>query len=76
MKVLTYTSYKKHFELYTEIHRLIADNSCQIKLARKDIILISKAAVILCKVDSIARIEDRHKINSISNLIILLIVLQ
>ena len=40
MKVLTYTSYKKHCELYTEIHGLIAVNSCQIELFKKDKILL------------------------------------
>ena len=40
MKVLTYALYKKHCELYTEIHGLIAVNSCQMKLARKNIILL------------------------------------
>ena len=38
MKVLTYTSYKEHCDMYTEIHGLIAVNSCQIKIAQKDII--------------------------------------
>ena len=40
MKVLTYTSYKKHCELYTGIHGLIAVNSCQIELFKKDKILL------------------------------------
>ena len=35
MKVLTYTSYKEHCELYTKIHGSIAVNSCQIELAQK-----------------------------------------
>ena len=46
MKVLTSISYKNHCELYTEIHGLIAVNSCQIGLARKDIILLSYTYVI------------------------------
>ena len=41
MKVLTYTSNKKHYDLYTEIHGWVAVNSCQIELAQKDIILLS-----------------------------------
>ena len=40
MKVLTYTSYKEHCELYTEIHGSIAVNSCQIGLFKKDKILL------------------------------------
>ena len=34
MKVLTFTSYKEHCELYTIIHGLIAVRGCQIGLAR------------------------------------------
>ena len=40
MKVVTYTSYKVHCDLYTEIHGSTAANSCQIELAQKDIILL------------------------------------
>ena len=46
MKVLTYTSCKEHCDLYTEIHGSIAVNSCQIELAQKDIILLSKISII------------------------------
>ena len=46
MKVLTYTSYKEHCELYTEIHGSTDVNSCQIEFARKDIILLSNDSVI------------------------------
>ena len=49
MKVLTYTSYKEHCDLYTEIHGSIAVNSCQIELAQKDIILLSSVSVIFYK---------------------------
>ena len=38
MNVLTYTSYKEHFELNTEIYDPIAVNSCQAELSRKDIL--------------------------------------
>ena len=41
MKVLPYTSYKEHCELYTEIHRSIAVSSCQIGLFKKDKILLT-----------------------------------
>ena len=47
MKVLVYTSYKEHCDLYTEIHGSIAFNSCQIELAQKDIILLSKVSIIV-----------------------------
>ena len=46
MKVLTYTLYNEHCELYSEIHGSIAVNSCQVELARKDIILLSNVSVI------------------------------
>ena len=49
MKVLVYTSYKEHCDLYTEIHGSIAFNSCQIELAQKDIILLSKVSIIVYK---------------------------
>ena len=49
MKVLTYTSYKEHCDLYTEIHGSIAVNSCQIELAQEDIILLSSISVIFYK---------------------------
>ena len=47
MKVLTYTSFKKHYDLYTEIHGSIDIHSCQVGLAQKDIILLSKASLIV-----------------------------
>ena len=40
MKVLTYTSYNEHCDLYTKIHGSIAVNSCQIGLFKKDKILL------------------------------------
>ena len=40
MKVFTYTSYKEHWELYTEIHGSIAVNDCQPGLFKKDKILL------------------------------------
>ena len=49
MKVLTYTSYKKHCDLYTEIHGSIAINSCQIRLAQKDIILLTEVSIVIYK---------------------------
>ena len=49
MKVLTYTSYKEHCDLYTEIHGSVAVNSCHIELAQKDIILLLIISVIFYK---------------------------
>ena len=49
MKIMTYTSYKEHCDLYTEIHSSIAVNSCQIKLAQKHIILLSSVSIIVYK---------------------------
>ena len=49
MKVLTYTSYKQHCDLYTEIHGSIAVNGCQMVIAQKDIILLSSGSVIFYK---------------------------
>ena len=60
MKVLTYTSYKEHCELYTEIHGSIAVNSCQIKLAQKDIILLSTVSVIFYKAGARTGVENNR----------------
>ena len=40
MKVLTYTSYKEHCKLYTEIHGSIAISDCQTGLFKKGKILL------------------------------------
>ena len=64
MKVLTYTSYKEYYDLYTEIHGSIAVNSCQIELARKDIILLSKAPTITYKAGKPTGVENRNLIYS------------
>ena len=63
MKVLTYTSYKKHCELYTEIHGSIAVNSCQIELAQKDIILLSKVFIVIYKAGKRTSIENKKFIH-------------
>ena len=47
MKVLTYTSYKKHCDLYTKINGSIAVNSYQIQLAQKDIIILSEVSIMI-----------------------------
>ena len=58
MKVLTYTSYKEHCDLYTEIHGWIAVNSCQIGLAQKDIILLSIISVVFYKTSARTGVEN------------------
>ena len=49
MKVLTYTLFKEHCDLYNEIHGSIAVHSCHVGVAQKDIILLSKASLIVYK---------------------------
>ena len=49
MKVLTYTSFNEHYDLYSKIHGSIAIHSYQVCLAQKDIILLSKASLIVYK---------------------------
>ena len=58
MKVLTYTLYKEHCELYTEIHGSSAVNSCQIELAQKDMILLSNVSIILYNAGSRTGVEN------------------
>ena len=58
MKVLTFTSYKEHCDLYSEIHYSIAVNSCQIRLAQKDIILLPKVSIIVYKAGKRTGIEN------------------
>ena len=55
---MTYTSYKEHCDLYTEIHGLIAVNSCQIELAQKDIILLSNVSIIVYKASKRTGMEN------------------
>ena len=58
MKVLTYTSYKERCDLYTEIHGLIAVNSCQIELAQKDITLLLRVSIIIYKAGKRTSVEN------------------
>ena len=57
-RVLTYKSYKEHCELYTEIHGLIAINSCQIKLVHKYIILLSQVSIVIYKAGKHTAVEN------------------
>ena len=63
MKVLTYTSYKEHCDLYTEIYGSIAVNGCQIGFAQKDIILLSSISVIVYKAGARTSVENNIFIN-------------
>ena len=63
MRVLTYTLYKEHCDLYTEIHGSIAVNSCQIELAQKDIILLSNASIIVYRTGKRTSVENNKFIH-------------
>ena len=58
MKALTYTLDKEHCELYTEVHGSVAVNSCQIKLAQKDIILLSNVSTTVYKAGKCTGVEN------------------
>ena len=60
MRVLTYTSYREHCELYTEIHGSITVNSCKIELAQRDIILLSSVSVIFYKAGACIGVENNR----------------
>ena len=60
---MTYTSYKEHCDLYTEIHGSIAVNSCQIELAQKDIILLSNASIIVYRTGKRTSVENNKFIH-------------
>ena len=63
MKVLTYTLYKEHCELYTDIHGLIAVNSCQPEIAEKDIILLSNVSIIVYQAGKRTDVENNKFIH-------------
>ena len=67
MKVLNYTSYKKHYDLYTEIHGSIAASSCQVELTQKDIFLLSKVFIIVYKAGKRTGVENTNFIISCLN---------
>ena len=58
MKVLTYKSYKEHYDLYTEIHGSITINSCQIEFAQKYFILLWKVSIVIYKTGKRTGIEN------------------
>ena len=63
MKVLTFTLYKEHCDLCTEIHGSNAVNSCQIKLAQKDIILLLNVSIIVYKAGKRTGMENNKFIH-------------
>ena len=63
MRILTYTSYKEHYDLYTKIHGSIAVNSCQIELTQKDIIILSEASIVNYKAGKRAGVENTNFIH-------------
>ena len=65
MKVLTYASYKKHWDVYTEIHDLIVVNSCQIELPKKNITLLSEVFIIIYRADKRIGVENTKFIHFI-----------
>ena len=60
---MTYTLCKEHCELYIEIHSSIAVNCCQVKLAQKDIILLSNVSIIVCETGKRTGVENSKFIN-------------
>ena len=60
MKVLTDKSYKELYELYTKIHGSIAVNSCQIRLAQRDIILLDSVSIIFYKAGAHTGVENNR----------------
>ena len=58
IKVLTYTSYKEHYDLSTKINSSISVNSCQIELAQNDMILLSSDFIIFYKVGACTDVEN------------------
>ena len=55
---MTYTSYREHYNLYTEIHGSIAVNSCQIKPPQKYIILLSEVSIVIYKARKHTGVEN------------------
>ena len=58
MRVLAYTSYKEHCDLYTKIHGSIVVNSFQVGLAQKDIILLSEISIVIYKAGKHTGVEN------------------
>ena len=55
---MTYTSYKKHCDLYTKIRGSVAVDSCQAELAQKDIILVLSVSIIAHKAGKCIGVEN------------------
>ena len=63
MKVFTYTLYKEHCDLFTEIHGSIAVSSCQVALTQKDVILQSKVSITVYKAVKRSGVENTNFIS-------------
>ena len=63
MKVLTYTLYKEHCDLYAKIYGSIAVNSFQIELPQKDIILLSEVSIVIYKTGKHTGVENTKHIH-------------
>ena len=55
---MTYTSYREHYNPYTEIHGSISVNSCQIKPPQKYIILLSEVSIVIYKARKHTGVEN------------------
>ena len=58
MKVLTYTSHKEHYDLYTEIHSSIVVNDCWIEPSQNHIILLSEVSIVIYKAGKCTDVEN------------------
>ena len=76
MKALTYTSFKEHYDLYTEIHGSTAVNSCQIELAQKDIILLSSISLIFFKSGARTGAKNNFVKKNLLNFVFLWVLIQ
>ena len=63
MKVLTHTSKKEHYDLYTEIHGSIAFNSFQIRLAQETSFHYQSPPIITYKAGTTTGVENRNLIH-------------
>ena len=62
MNVLTYTSYKEHYDLFNKMHGTITIHSFQVGLAQKDIILLSKNSSIVNNSDKQTSVRNTELI--------------
>ena len=75
MRVLTYATYKKHNDLCTKIQGSITVNGCQVGLAQRDIILVSKAFLIVYKAGKRTSITNTEFIPFTLSVLVQLVIL-